>query len=573
MHIQFHSVSYKNFLSTGNAPTVIDLTKTSKTLIIGNNGDGKSTVLDALHFVLFGSAFRDINKGLLVNTINGKQCVVEVTFSVAGYDYRVVRGISPNVFDIYKGGDLLPHDANVRDYQKRLEENILGGLSSKLFRQIVVLGAANYVPFMQLTPADRRNVVENMLDMNVFSSMGMMYKDYVKDVRSREISCQSKQAALQASLEKYEAWLANHERIEEEKRLARDKRIADEQKLLDDAKLMLDRIELDHVTYKPVDDLRAELQNKQSKIMEKKGRHSVNKSRLEEELVFFSHHDVCPTCQQAIDEKFKASKIDAIKKDCDAINNELATVSSLQKILDAKMKEVRDADQEQRRYDQQHNSILMTIRQHETRIASLQETKNDSTQPDSDQFVSLVESTRKELRDVNAELNSVLLESEACKTLALMLKDSGIKATMIKQYVPMINELINKYLEQLNFFVQFTIDEEFNEVIKSRYRDTFSYNSFSQGEKLRIDVAILFAWRALLRSRNGVTANILIMDEILDGSIDNSGAEDFLHLLDDVAKKSNIFIISHRGDALADKFERVLKFEKEMNYSTMSEAM
>lgn len=568
MKIVFHKLSYKNFLSAGNAPIEIDLEAAPKNLIIGSNGNGKSSMEDALHFCLYGSAFRNINKGMLVNSINKKKCLVEVTFSVAGHDYKVVRGIAPVVFDIFKDGEIIPHDANSRDYQEKLETNILGGMTSKLFQQVVVLGSANYVPFMQLTAADRRSVVENMLDMNVFYSMSGMLKEYISDVRTRYNVCEHQDVSLKSILDKHISWSKDYDKRKEEEQHAYNQKLETEQRLLHAAESQLADMEAENEA-ESLDDLKRDLLDKQNVLMEKKGDNESTKKSVDRDLKFFVEHENCPTCHQSIEPDFKTHKISELQNESDKLDKTLKLIAEVKIKLDSKLKDIRDKEELRRSYERQRNALLSTISGHKAKVSSLIENDPSKKTEDKDQFVKIIENTQLDIEKNKQELDSIILEMESCKILSAMLKDTGVKSHMVKKYIPMINVLINKYLEELGFFVQFTIDEQFNEVIKSRYRDTFSYNSFSQGEKLRIDVALLFAWRALMRSRNSVTTNILIMDEVLDGSIDSSGAEDFLHLLDEVAKDSNVFIISHRGDTLADKFDRILKFEKQGNYSSV----
>src|SRR5574337_818151 len=451
MKIVFHKLSYKNFLSAGNAPIEIDLEAAPKNLIIGSNGNGKSSMEDALHFCLYGSAFRNINKGMLVNSINKKKCLVEVTFSVAGHDYKVVRGIAPVVFDIFKDGEIIPHDANSRDYQEKLETNILGGMTSKLFQQVVVLGSANYVPFMQLTAADRRSVVENMLDMNVFYSMSGMLKEYISDVRTRYNVCEHQDVSLKSILDKHISWSKDYDKRKEEEQHAYNQKLETEQRLLHAAESQLADMEAENEA-ESLDDLKRDLLDKQNVLMEKKGDNESTKKSVDRDLKFFVEHE----------------------NESDKLDKTLKLIAEVKIKLDSKLKDIRDKEELRRSYERQRNALLSTISGHKAKVSSLIENDPSKKTEDKDQFVKIIENTQLDIEKNKQELDSIILEMESCKILSAMLKDTCVKSHMFKKYIPMINVLINKYLEELGFFVQFTIDEQFNEVIKSRYRDTFS---------------------------------------------------------------------------------------------------
>ncbi len=564
--ITFKYVRWRNFLSTGNNFTEIQLDRNSTTLIIGENGAGKSTVLDALCFGLFGKPFRSINKSQLINTVNMSGALVEVEFNIGSKKIKVIRGIKPNLFEIYINGKMYNQDANVRDYQKYLEQQILK-LNYRSFTQVVILGSSTFIPFMQLKSRHRREVVEEILDIQIFSLMNMLLKQKLKvnadDIRDVEYqtSLTSEKVDLQDKYidemeknkdkllgEKIKLQKSNQEEIH--KRLAKigdfEYEIKTLMKKINDADSVKSKYQ--------------KLQSIKSTLNEKHRAHSST-------INFFETNEDCPTCQQHISKLFKDDILKKKRKDTDKISQGLS--------------ELKD---ELAKYKERQESIIKVannIRELEVQIA-----KDNESILQLEKFNSTLQSEINQLEhaDVNkndyeklGELKSSLINLEEQKikliedktyseTARNMLQDTGIKTKIIKQYLPIMNKLINTYLTSMEFYVNFTLDENFEETIKSRYRDDFSYTSFSEGEKMRIDLALLFTWRAVAKMKNSANTNLLILDEIFDSSLDGTGTDEFLKILNTLGDE-NVFVISHKQDALADKFRSTIKFSKIKNFS------
>jgi len=564
--ITFKYVRWRNFLSTGNNFTEIQLDRNSTTLIIGENGAGKSTVLDALCFGLFGKPFRSINKSQLINTVNMSGALVEVEFNIGSKKIKVIRGIKPNLFEIYINGKMYNQDANVRDYQKYLEQQILK-LNYRSFTQVVILGSSTFIPFMQLKSRHRREVVEEILDIQIFSLMNMLLKQKLKvnadDIRDVEYqtSLTSEKVDLQDKYidemeknkdkllgEKIKLQKSNQEEIH--KRLAKigdfEFEIKTLMKKINDADSVKSKYQ--------------KLQSIKSTLNEKHRAHSST-------INFFETNEDCPTCQQHISKLFKDDILKKKRKDTDKISQGLS--------------ELKD---ELAKYKERQESIIKVannIRELEVQIA-----KDNESILQLEKFNSTLQSEINQLEhaDVNkndyeklGELKSSLINLEEQKikliedktyseTARNMLQDTGIKTKIIKQYLPIMNKLINTYLTSMEFYVNFTLDENFEETIKSRYRDDFSYTSFSEGEKMRIDLALLFTWRAVAKMKNSANTNLLILDEIFDSSLDGTGTDEFLKILNTLGDE-NVFVISHKQDALADKFRSTIKFSKIKNFS------
>jgi len=554
--ITFECVRWKNFLSTGNNFTEIQLNKESTTLIIGENGAGKSTVLDAICFGLFGKPFRNIKKPQLLNTINGSGCVVEVEFKVSGKSIKVVRGIKPNVFEIYISGKMYNQDANARDYQKYLEQQILK-LNYRSFTQVVILGSSTFVPFMQLKAQHRRDVVEEILDIQIFSLMNMILKQKLKtiDDNIKDIDYKLDLALEKVSLkEKYIKDLQDNKRkllVEktnlisgnEEEIFKKKRKIAD---LQDDIEGMHEKISNATKVVEQFDklnDLNSQLKTK----------HRSHKRLIK----FFEENEDCPTCQQHI----KYDKLTVgIKELADKLEATKVKINIINEV------------------NQNIQSNNVEIAKENSSICQL-EKFNASLQTEVDHLENgQVESTDhtdlKELREEISTLTDLKSKLREDKTYAEasknMLQDTGIKTKIIKQYLPIMNKLINTYLSSMEFYVNFTLNENFEENIKSRYRDDFTYESFSEGEKMRIDLALLFTWRAVAKMKNSTNTNLLILDEIFDSSLDGTGTDEFLKILNTLGDE-NVFVISHKQDALADKFRDTIRFEKVKNFSHIVE--
>ena len=566
--IRFHKIRWKNLLSTGNAFTEIQLDKAQTTLVVGENGAGKSTFLEAITFSLFGKPFRKVNKPQLVNSMTRKNLVVEVEFSIGPNSYKIVRGLKPNLFEIYQNGSLVDQSAESRDYQEVLEKQILK-VNYKSFCQVVVLGSASYVPFMQLPTGQRREIIEDLLDLQVFTSMNALLKDRV---------------------------YFNNERVrtaENEKRLVTEKiklvRKHSAERAESDRKLVEDREQAIETTQMQVDDALAKKQDLLSQIEElftKVGDEntaatSVRKiNRLKQELElrveslnkdvkFLVDNTTCPTCAQEIDPKFRDSHVhekqDKARQIQDSMPDLVRKLDDAQAVLDEAVN-IRKSANELKLKVSTLDSQIKTYRDYIARTqVEIDSIKNRVPVQGEDDLPSL-ESKQSELEK---ELRTLMDDAAVFNLTGLMLKDGGIKSKIVKQYVPIMNKLINKYLSALDFFVNFELDESFEETIKSRYRDDFSYESFSEGEKMRLNLAILFAWRAIAKLRNSINTNILVLDEVFDSSLDVNGTDEFMKMLNGLTADTNTFIISHKTDSLTDKFQNILRFTKHNNFSKM----
>jgi len=570
--INFSKVRYKNFLSTGQQFIEVDLQKSNTTLVVGENGAGKSTMLDALCFGLFQRAFRNIKKDQLINSLNERECIVEVYFTVGQKSYKIVRGIKPNIFEIWCDGDMLNQDAAQRDYQKHLEQQILK-LNFRSFTQVVILGNASFVPFMQLRARHRRQVVEEILDIEIFSKMNLMFREKAKSQDEIIKQDDFQYSILDSKIEDKKAYIDDISN--------RGKDLADSKKV-EIAKADTD---IDNYNFKILD-LRKEIAGLQKEIldetkvnnmksklhsMEAKLENTCNKHK--KDLKFFETYDDCPTCQQAIDAAFKATMIDKKKEkvaELDSalgqIDKEIKTNQMRLDTINKTMVVIREKELLINRYETSIDQIEIQKRKLENEVALL-----------TDEKISTAEQTG-ELNELQEQLIQTDIKKKTDKehkvyidTARALMQDTGIKTKIIKQYLPIMNQYINKYLADMDFFVNFTLDEEFNETIKSRYRDEFNYHSFSEGEKLRIDLAILFTWREIAKLKNSTNTNLLILDEIFDSSLDSSGTDEFMRILYTTMDKENVFVISHKGDTLIDKFPRVMKFEKYKNFTRMAE--
>lgn len=570
--IEFKTLRWMNLLSTGNAFTEVDLNTHKSTLIVGQNGAGKSTILDALSFVLYGKPFRKINKPQLINTINGKNCVVEVEFDVGKKKYKVIRGIKPNIFEIYHNGEMINQSADVKDYQELLEKTILK-LNHKSFNQIVILGSASFVPFMQLPAAHRREIIEDLLDIQIFSVMNSLLKDKVATNKSAITDNKYK---LEMVIDKIEI----HKKHLEAQKVDNTQLIADKQSKI--ARLTSDVVSIKQNVEqfnKEIDELRTKLISKdklsakQSKLQTLQRQIGERVKKTEKEIGFFTVHDTCPTCNQDISQEFKDTKIKEksgqhtqLVEGLNKLQEELGiVVESMQEFA-----EINDSIVELNKNVAVSNNNAKfsneAIQELQIEVTALQE-KTMNIENNSAEIKTLLED-QKALGLAKIELED---EKSVYDVASVLLKDSGIKTKIIKQYIPVINKLINKYLASMDFFVNFELDENFEEKIKSRFRDEFSYASFSEGEKARLDLALLFTWRSIAKLRNSASTNLLILDEVFDGSLDNTGNDELLGILQALTQGNNVFVISHKTDAYLDKFEKVLKFEKHKNFSRIAE--
>ena len=567
--IYFKKLRWRNFLSTGNQFIEIDLAKSPSTLIIGSNGAGKSTMLDALCFTLFNRAFRDIKKEQLVNTINQQDCELEVEFETSNKKYKVVRGIKPNRFEIYCNDVLLNQDASNVDYQNMLEQNILK-CNYRAFCQVVILGSTSYEPFMHLRARYRREVVEEILDIRVFSHMDLLLRQKQGELTKAVVDVKHRYELLN---EKYELQKKHFEEIQN-----RDK--SD----VEDRKKQLKENEQSNYEYnkklqllnEKIISTKAEIwggdkfTRKENELhkLESKIEHKLHTHKKDVE--FFEHNDNCPTCTQPIDLRFKQTQIYEGKKKISELEEGLQQLSTEMEKTKEKIKEYKAIEKRLNDLDiavAKVNTSISEINRHSNRLDN-EIAKLESTDDNSNQIAKELEQIKEDLKQVNVEKNKAVEEKKYIDIAREILNDTGVKANIIKKYVPIINNLINRYLQSLDFFVNFQLDEEFNETIKSRFRDTFNYNSFSEGEKLRIDLALLFTWRSIAKMKNSTNTNLLILDEIFDSSLDMQGTDDFFRILKTL-QNENTFIISHKGDILFDRFTNIIKFEKEHNFTRL----
>ena len=567
--ILFKRLSYKNFLSSGNQPIEIALDMSQTTLIVGTNGSGKSTLLDALCFVLFNKPFRIIKKEQMVNTINQSDCIVEVEFDVGTKNYLIRRGIKPNLFEIFCDGKLINQDANNIDYQKYLEQNIMK-LNYRSFIQVVLLGSSSYEPFMKMKPRYRREVVEEILDIRVFGLMDLILRSQQSDLQKKLTEVRHQAELIKTKYEteaKYlktlEAKGSDNQRVQQNKleqneknRLEYDKKL---QSLNEAIAVSQNELSGQETVSKKI----KELEKYETKIEQNLDTHKKT-------LKFFKENDTCPVCTQSIDTKFKEEKC----------NHETTTISKLESGLSQLVGELSKQEEKITAYGKISNKIqtmnveiakitssLESLKRHSDQI---QQEISTSQERDTDiENIELeLEQMRVDLKDAEIALSKVQEEKDYVDVLREILNDKGAKAQIIRKYVPIMNALINKYLQAMDFYISFNLDEEFNETVKSRFRDTFNYNNFSEGEKMRIDLALLFTWRDIARMKNSTNTNLLILDEIFDSSLDGQGTDDFFKIIKTL-EKENIFIISHKGDILFDKFTNIIKYEKVQNFTQL----
>lgn len=567
--LTFKYVKYKNILSTGNAWTQVDLDKKKSTLIVGENGAGKSTMLDALCFALYGKPFRKINKPQLMNSINNKELEVEVAFQVGGRNYIIKRGIKPNLFEIWCNGELLNQDAAARDYQAYLEENILK-MNLKSFGQVVVLGSSTFVPFMQLPAQQRREIIEDLLDIQIFSTMNVLLKERVNENKNNITQNKYDIDLLENKIESAQEHNESIRKLKEgevaklkEKLREQIEYIEKEQDSADEVLNAINEL-ITQIADKP------HMQRKLKQAEEIDAQLSTKLKSLSREVAFYNDHDNCPTCKQGIEHEFKSQTVTKHSAKIEEINKGREDLAGNIETINLRLTEISDIESN-------ITSLNLQMSEHKANAKlamnsckgikkELEEAEKQAEEIDDTKIKEL----QSDLSVKHAEQQSLFDEKETITVVGNILKDGGIKTRIVKQYIPVMNKLINKYLAAMDFFVEFQLDENFNETIKSRFRDTFSYASFSEGEKLRIDLALLFTWRAVAKLRNSVSTNLLIMDEIMDSSLDQGGLDEFLKIINELTADSNIFIISHKGDQLYEKFESVIRFEKVKNFSRIA---
>ena len=550
--IVFEKIRWKNFLSTGNSFTEVNINDAQSHLVIGANGAGKSTMLDALCFVLFNKPFRKISKSQLVNSINERETSVEIEFRIGGTNYHVIRGIKPNVFEIYRNGTLLDQEAAQKDTQKYLEQSILK-FNFKSFTQVVILGSSTFVPFMQLGASVRREVIEDLLDIQIFSRMNNILKDRMKDARETLKDCDHQLAMAERNVSSQQKTILNMEKMSGAHKKKMQKRIGEI-----DVRMEENHDEIDEFTKKisRMQDIQAEYDEMRDMRVKIQG----NLDKAERDLKFYWENDECPTCNQVVSDKTHL---------------------------------IEGAQSRQKRFIEGLNIITESLNRGNTQIKELKGYA-DKINSNNHEFKSLQDEMNRLLSDVNRETPNIDAEKEILKqyedhnlaishecaevhkehdnlkVVGTLLRDSGIKSKIISKFVPIINKSINKYLQKMDTFFNFTLDDEFNEVIKSRYRDDFSYASFSEGEKQKIDLALLFTWRDIAKLKNSAATNLLILDEVFDSSLDDQATEELLKILRGLGDNVNLFVISHKGELLLDKFEKTLRFEKANDFSKLA---
>ena len=566
--IIFEKLRWRNILSTGNAFTELNLTKSPNTLVIGNNGAGKSTMLDALCFGLFGKPFRKINKPNLLNSINQQQGVVEVEFSIGQKKYKIIRGIKPNTFEVYCNNQLVDQDAKAKDYQDHLEKFILK-INYKSFTQVVILGSASFVPFMQLSPGDRRAIIEDLLDIQIFSSMNGIVKDKMSIIKDGTLK---NKYAMDLASEKI---LLQKQNIEEHKKHNQSE-IEKKKKDVADSVDQIFTLQKDiGLIQKHIDVLQSKIadklavETKSSKLLQLESKLESRIKKIDKEVSFYEQNDNCPTCKQGIEESFRQEQVVTlgstkleVDKGLTELSVQIATTNKRFEDIQNSLKHITAHSNE----IVKHNSTVSAINQYVTKMQKeIEELSNrkDNLEEENTKLVEL----RTELSALIKHQEGLSVEKQYLEFAGNLLKDTGIKTKIIKQYLPIMNKLINKYLTAMDFFVNFNINENFEESIKSRHRDDFSYANFSEGEKMRIDLALLFTWRQIAKMKNSTNTNLLILDEVFDSSLDTVGTDEFLKLLYEMDKDTNVFVISHKGDQLFDKFRSVIKFKKVNNFS------
>lgn len=567
--ILFKKLRWKNFLSTGNFFTELDLNKHNTTLIVGENGAGKSTILDALSFALFGKAFRNVNKPQLINSITQKGLVVEVEFDIGSNKYKIARGLKPALFEVYMNGALLNQSAEMRDYQEILEKSILK-INHKSFCQVVVLGSATFQPFMQLPAGRRREIIEDLLDLQIFTTMNGLLKEKVAANNEKTADILSEQKVINEKIKLIREHILekqnNNDQILDEKLT----RIEETTTLIGQASEQVKSINERIVELTKETDQMECLSRKIEKIKKLRIQLDHKIEAMKGDIDFLKEHENCPTCKQNIEDEFRSTTIAEKETQIKTIEDNYPelikqfneTNEQIKQIMELQS-QITDNKMEQHQLKTRINSWMQYIDTLEDEIKNI----TKKTQEEDDTKIADLE---KELEEFQVKFNELAEEKNILAAASMLLKDGGIKARIIKQYVPVINRLINKYLSAMDFFVQFELDEEFNETIKSRFRDEFSYASFSEGEKMRINLAILFTWRAVAKLRNSISTNLLIMDEVFDSSLDSNGTEEFMKILNQLTQDTNTFIISHKGDQLVDKFANVIRFEKKQNFSKIA---
>ena len=570
--IVFKKIRYKNFLSTGNTPIEIDFNKAQTTLIVGNNGSGKSTLLDALCFALFNKPFRIIKKEQMVNTINNGDAMVEVFFDVGTKQYQIRRGIKPNIFEIFCNGELINQEANNIDYQKYLEQNIMK-LNYRSFIQVVILGSSSYEPFMKMKPRYRREVVEEILDIRVFGLMDLILRSQQSDLQKKLTEVRHQCDLIRTKYETEAKYLKSLEAQGNDNQTVKQNKLEENTRKSAEFETKLQKIneEIAVATNQLVDEPKTKTNLSKLEKLEAKIDNNIKSHK--KTLAFFKENDTCPVCTQHIDEEFKQDKCSHTEKKVNELQGgyeklleEISKHETKLSEFGVISKKIQDMNMDVTRIKTSLEGIKAQSDhiQEELKLVNRSKVDTDSINKELEQMLVSLKVEEQNLEKVKEEKGYVDILRE-------ILNDKGAKSKIIKKYVPIMNSLINKYLQAMDFFISFNLDEEFNETVKSRFRDTFNYNNFSEGEKMRIDLALLFTWRDIARLKNSTNTNLLVLDEIFDSSLDGQGTDDFFKIINSL-EKENIFIISHKGDILFDKFKNVVKFEKYKNFTRLQNA-
>ena len=567
--IIFKSVRYKNFLSTGNSFTEINLNETKSTLVVGQNGSGKSTMLDAISFALFSKPHRNINKSQLVNSINQKASVVEVEFSIGSSAFKIVRGIRPGIFEIWKNGTMINQSSHAKEYQKILEQNILK-LNHKSFHQVIVLGSSSFIPFMQLAAGHRREVIEDLLDINVFSKMNQILRDKQSVLKDQLKELSYKIDITKNKLETQEKYIKDIQKLTQENKKEYESRIHESQNSICELQKQNSELSMGlEESIRETEKRLSTLHNQRQELLLRSQDRTTNITNLTKRIKFFDENETCPVCDQTLSDSHKSHVLETIEGERRTHKSSLKQIGSEGTIVEKEIKETG-------RLLESLRSKVSELSQNNVKITGL--TKQiEEYQSYLEKDVSADLNTAKtDLKSLNDDRNSLLENKFALSenisynsVMNEMLKDTGIKTKIIKQYLPVINKLVNQYLQTLDFFVHFNLDESFQETIRSRHRDAFTYDSFSEGEKQRIDLALLFTWRQIAKMKNSVATNLLVLDETFDSSLDHEGVDNLFKILDTLSDDTNIFVISHKGEILDGKFNSKIEFKKEKNFSKM----
>ena len=564
--IQFKNVRWKNFLSTGNQFTEIQLDKSSTTLIIGENGAGKSTILDALCFGLFNKPFRNISKAQLVNSVNGGGSIVEVEFVVSGKHVKVIRGIKPNKFEVYVNDKMINQDANARDYQKYLEQQIMG-LNYRSFTQVVILGSSTFVPFMQLSTKARREVVEDILDIKIFSLMNFLLKNKTKELNDEIRNVEYQYDLTKEKITLQEKFIKD---VIENKSTIIDERkskVSENETIITSKTQEIQKIEGEKSRLSFDAEEKARIESKIKELSKMESALQNKRRHHDTQIEFFQNNDECPTCEQPITDATKQTQIESRNTKIGELQTAITDIERMEEGEQTRLNTILSNLESIRQHDVEVAKIRASIKELETFTSQLKkdiETYESGSISDEDKDkLSQLKGQIKLIDEQKSKLNEDKFYNDVARNL---LQDSGIKTKIVKQYLPIMNKLVNTYLSSMDFYVNFNINENFQETIKSRFRDEFSYASFSEGEKMRIDLALLFTWRAVAKMKNSTNTNLLILDEIFDSSLDGTGTDDFLKILN-TFHDQNVFVISHKQDILFDKFRSVIQFKKEKNFS------